>query len=201
MFGDSEFYDSVSMGAKWAALKRMNSYNRIISELYCVFITKVVIEIHRIILRSLTMQMYEKPNYNVWDLVTYCNAKNVSFFKLKNHEVYLKYNSICNFIKHNSISSYETLKKYNPECLIDSEIKYENGMYAVSWLNPEHVNVDKLLKDIVPFLMDFCVKVLGENLEDAAWDYDDHFIEIFNELKDPQEHLGIYAACGMSPFD
>lgn len=200
MFGDSDFYDDIELGAKWAMIERMRTYNRIQAELDCVFITKVVIEIHRIILRALSMELYEKQDYTVWDLIIYCNGKGVIFYSLKNWNVYLKYNNICNFLKHNSKRSYDKLKEYNPECLVSTKDEYENGMFSVYWLNYKEVDIEKLLEDIVPFLMDFCKKVLNENPERAEWDYDEKFIEIFNELKDPNEYLGIYAACGMSPW-
>ncbi len=197
---DSELFDDAELGSKYAAFKRMKTYYRIQAELHCVFIINVVIEIHRIILRALSMQLYEKPNYNVWDLVTYCNGKDVSFFSLKNCRVYLKYNNICNFLKHNSVSAYKTLKEHNPECLREINKEYENGMFAVEWINFKEVNIEKFLSDIRPFLEDFCVKVLGEDLKQAEWDHDEHFMEIFNELKDPEEHFGIHAAVGRSPW-
>lgn len=162
---DSEFYDDILLGARHAALKRSYTYNRIITELECVFITKIVIEIHRIILRALSMIMYEKQDYSVWDLVTYCNGRGVSFYSLSNWKTYLKYNSVYNFLKHNSVASFETLRKYNPECLIDPNEEYENGMFSAYCLNLKEANVDQLLKDIVPFLKDFCTKVLNEDLD------------------------------------
>lgn len=198
---DSEFNDSVELGARHAALKRERTYRRIQRELYCAFITKIVVEIHRIILRALSMQLYEKPDYCVWDLMVYCNGKGIGFKKLKNWDVYLKYNSICNFLKHNSVSAYEALKKHNPECLIETEREYENGMFAVSWLKLKEASIEHLLEGIVPFLNDFCTKVLDEKPSQASWDYDDNFIDIFNELKDPDEHSGVYEAEGMSPLD
>ena len=201
MFGDSDFFDSIDRGSKWAAFNRMSTYHRIQLELYCIFLTKIIIEIHRIIFRAMSMQLYQNTEYSVFDLKTYCNGAGVDFYSLKNWKVYLKYNDIYNFLKHNSVKSYEILKKYNPKCLIDTDEKYENGMFAANWLNPEEINIDNFLSDIIPFLEDFCVKVLKENLQQAKWDYDDYFIETKLELQDPKEHFGIYGACGMSPWD
>ncbi len=201
MFGDSDFYDDIELGSKWAAFDRMKTYYRIQAELHCVFITKVVIEIHRIILRALSMELYENTDYSIRDLITYCNAKaGVKAEDLVNWNVYTKYNTICNFLKHNSRKSYDILKRYYPECLVDTDEEYENGMFATPWLNFKNIDVEQLLKGILPFLMDFCIKVLGEDPKQAEWDYDGRFIEIFNELKDPWEHLGIYGAAGMSPW-
>ncbi|AGI85435.1 hypothetical protein MMALV_06960 [Candidatus Methanomethylophilus alvi Mx1201] len=201
MFGDSEMFDSVELGSKWAYFNRMNTYYRIQAELYYTFLTKVIIEIHRIILRAMTMQLYQNTEYSVFDLKTYCNGAGVDFYHLKNWKVYLKYNDIYNFLKHNSIQAYEKLKKFNSKCLIETDQKYENGMFAMDWLNSKEINIDELLSDIVPFLQDFCKKVLGEDLKQAEWDYDDYFIETQKELEDPMEHFGIYGACGMSPWD
>ncbi len=201
MIGDSELYDSVELGSKWAYFNRLNTYYRIRAELYYTFLTKVIIEIHRIILRAMTMQLYQNTEYSVFNLKTYCNGAGVDFYHLKNWKVYLKYNNVYNFLKHNSVQAYETLKRFNSKCLIETDKKYENGMFAMDWLNSKEINIDELLSDIVPFLQDFCKKVLGENLKQAKWDYDDYFIETQKELEDPMEHFGIYGACGMSPWD
>ncbi len=199
--GDSELYDSVELGSKWAFVKRMETYYRIMDELYYTFLTKVIIEIHRIVLRAMTMQHYQNTEYCVSDLKTYCNGAGVDFYQLKNWKVYLKYNDIYNFLKHNSIQAYETLKRFNSKCLIESDKKYENGMFAMDWLNAEEIDIDELLSGIVPFLQDFCKKVLGEDMNQAKWDYDDYFLETKKELEDPMEHFGIYGACGMCPWD
>ena len=201
MFGNSDTFDSIETNARFMGFQRVSTYRRIQSELYCTFLTKVIIEIHRIILRALSMQLYQNPEYSVCDLKSYCNGAGVDFYKLKNWKVYLKYNDIYNFLKHNSVQSYETLKRFNSKCLIDTKQKYENGMFAMYWLNPKEVNIDELLSDIVPFLQDFCKKVLNEDPKVAEWDYDDYFIETQRELEDPMEHFGIYGACGIGPLD
>ncbi len=200
MFGDSDFFDSVEIGSKWAYCQRLGKYQRIQAELYYTFLTKVIIEIHRIILRAMTMQIYQNTEYSVSDLISYCNGANVDFHDLNNWNVYFKYNAIYNFLKHNSEKAYAILKKNYPECIRKSETRYENGMFAMDWLNPEEVNIDQLLSDIIPFLKDFCRVVLGENLLRAEWDYDDYFIETKKELEDPMDHFGIYDATGLSPW-
>ena len=201
MFGDSEMFDSVELGSKWAMFQRMATYERIQSELYCTFLTKIMIEIHRIVLRALSMQMYQNTEYSVFDLKTFCNGAGVDFYSLKNWKIYLKYNDVYNFLKHNSIQSYNKLKRFNFKCLVETDQKYENGMFAVNWLNPKEVKIDELLSEIVPFLDDFCSKVLKEDLKQAEWDYDDYFLETKGKLADYWEYAGIYGAVGMSPWD
>ena len=73
-------------------------------------------------------------------------------------------------------------------------------MYAANWLDMSNISIEELISKIRPFLEDFCKKVLKENTNRAEWDYDDYFLETKRELEDPDEHFGIYAACGMSPF-
>lgn len=198
--GDSESYEDVELGSVWAALKRISPYHRIRNELYCIFLTKVIIEIHRIVFSSMARNHYRSGRYSVSDLKSYCNGAGIDFYTLKNWKVYLKYNDIYNFLKHNSVSAYWTLKKNNPECVLQNMGKYKNAMYAANWLDMSNISIDELLSKIRPFLEDFCKKVLKENANRAKWDYDDYFLETERELEDPMEHFGIYAACGMSPF-
>lgn len=203
MFGNSDTFESIELGSKWAMLQRMGTYNRIINELNCVFLIKMCTEINRILLRALSMELYQNPDYSVRDLITYCNARgNVRVQSLKNWNVYSKYNNVYNLLKHNSRRAYEVLEKYNPECLRkDTRVEYDNGMFSYNWINLEEVSVDEFLEEINPFLMDFCEKVLGEDVNRADWDYDGYFLGTFHECCDPMEYHGIYGACGMSPFD
>lgn len=203
MFGNKDTFDSIELGSQYAALQRIETYERIICELRCVFIIKVCTEINRIILRTLSMDLYENPNYSVRDLITYCNAKsNVSVENLKNWGIYTKFNNVQNFLKHNSRSAYEILKRYNKECLIEKpDTEYENGMFSYYWINFKEVDIDNYLEKVGVFLEDFCKKVLNEDVDRAKWDYDQFFLDTNNELKDPNEHFGINDSMGMSPLD
>ncbi len=203
MFGNSDTFDSIELGSRWAEFERSKSYGRIITELHCVFITKVITEINRILLTALSMDKYDNTDFSVRDFVTYCNAKNkVSPETLTNWDVYSKFNNVNNFLKHNSRKAYDILNKFNPECVRENgDLEYTNGMFSYPWINMKELDIDRFLIDIREFLMDFCEKVLGEDLERSEWDYDGYFIDTYHELMDPMEHLEIYGACGMSPWD
>ncbi len=202
MFGNSDTFDSIELGSKWAYFNRLSSYNRVIDELYCTFIIKMCTEINRIIFRALSMEVYENPDYSVRDFIIYCNGNDIEVQTLKNWGVYTKYNNVYNLLKHNSKRAFETLKRFNPECLRDDiDIDYENGMFSYAWINQKEINIEEFLDGIRVFLIDFCKKVLNEDVNRSDWDNDEYFMWVYHQLMDPMEYHGIYGACGMSPWD
>lgn len=74
-------------------------------------------------------------------------------------------------------------------------------MFSYYWINFKEVDIDDYLEKIGVFLEDFCKKVLDEDIDRAKWDYDQFFLDTYNELKDPNEHFGINDSLGMSPLD
>lgn len=116
--------------------------------------------------------------------------------ELENYDAYNMLNKINNFLKHNSISSYLDLKRYYPDNVASKEngtanIEYENGMYAGDWIIIKDGYIDDLLKELRKFFTAYCKEIVKENVEDAKWNYDDYFINAFNEMKYPAKYFGI----------
>lgn len=65
---------------------------------------------------------------------------------------------INNFLKHNSIDSYKTLKKMYPNNVASAEnktanIEYENGMFAADWIILKPNYIDEIFGKIEHSLM------------------------------------------------
>jgi len=204
MFGNSDTFESIELGSKLAGIRGTWKYERVIGELQCIFIMKVCSEIDRIILKALSMRLYENNEFSIKEFISYCNGmnKDVRVASLEGWESFNKLHNINNFLKHNSRKSYEILRKYNPECVYEGEeAEYENGMSAFNWVVLKEADIDTFLDEMKTFLRCFSKEILGEDPDRAPWDYDDYFVEAYNEMKDPLEYLGIYGAVGMSDWD
>lgn len=97
----------------------------------------------------------------------------------KNYDMFY---SIWNFIKHNSISTYDKVKKNWPELLV----KDKNGKFYKfpnDWLAIEHLDInekffDDLFEPLLEFYFEFCELCYQEPKYYAKWNYDDFFIAI-----------------------
>ena len=203
MFGDSDLIDGARTGSCWAAFERSKTYGRIINELYCLFIMKVSAEIDRMILKSLADISYQNPDYSLRDFITWCNGRNpsVDVRDIAKFNEFRKFHDVNNFLKHNSVQSYRALRKFHPECVVDADEEFENGMFACDWIVLEEADIDVFISDMREFSRDFCAKILGEYLDLSRWDYDDYFVDAFHQMKDPWEYWGIYGAVGLSPWE
>jgi len=190
---DMDCIDEIDVDAALDGFRRIESYNRIIRELYCVFIMKVCAEIDRIILKSISDKRYEEIDYSIHDFIVWCNGKNhsVGVQSLRKWDQFRKIHDVNNFLKHSSIRSYEALKKFHPECLIEYEEEYENGEFPYDWINLKETDIDQFLSDMRIFCEEFCEKILGENLQMSYWDHDDYFRHAYHELRDPWTYLGV----------
>lgn len=203
--GDSELYDDAATNAGFVGVQRSFEYNRIFRDVYCVFISKICAEVDRIILKAFADLRYENEDYSIRDFTTFCNAKKpkISVYSIKKYKTYSKLHNVNNFIKHNSVSAYKALKQYNPDCLDkewDARHPYENGMFAIDYINLDEADIDRFLEEIEVFLKDFCKKILNEDYVRCSWDSDDFFRRAVFDVHDQKEYLGIYGSVGMGPI-
>ena len=120
------------------------------------------------------------------------NKKANPLFKLPHYRYFDVLNKIDNFLKHNTVKSYnalannpfekdEDLKDFQSGFVFTKEetkIKYENGMYAGDWLKigPEFVN--DTLNNLREFSKEFCKLMYNENSAEASWNSDENLINI-----------------------
>lgn len=193
--------DEIEFDALLSSLRRNEHYSRVIQSLYCQFIIKLAVETDRIILSAIQKLGYKKSDYNFNLFVnfaedTLANGSGIKIQSLKKYNAYNMLHKISNFLKHNTKESYYDLKRYYPDNVASikkgtANIKYENGMFAGDWIIVHEDYIDDLIRKLRIFFKDFCNKFVNESEDDAEWNYDEYFIEAFNNLKYPFDYFGV----------
>ena len=196
----SDDYDEICVDAMLAGIKREPQYRKIINSLYCQFISKISTEVDRFTLIVMTDLGYKGTDY---DFQSFCkfsdgllNDKNgIKMRELSKFNSYNMLHKINNFLKHNSLEAYRTLKRLYPQNVVSKDngatCDYENGMFAGDWLILKPGYIDKLLPQLIQFFEDYCRVYLKEDLEESKWNYDDYFRNAFKELSNPIEYFGL----------
>lgn len=197
----SDDFDEIECDAMFAALRRQPNYTHAIQSLYCNFISKISTEIDRITLIVMTDLGYKSPDYSFNSFVKFSDGlqkdKNgTKISKLKKYNAYNLLHKINNFLKHNTLTSYNDLKKWYPNNVASVEngtanINYANGMFAGDWIIVEENYIDNLLDKLILFFKDYCKEYLNENVDYADWNYDEYFLNVFREIVDLRNYWGV----------
>jgi hypothetical protein len=201
--GDSEDYDDIDTEAKIEGIKRINKYIEVINSLYCQFISKIATETDRFTLSVITRLGYTQTDFDFDSFVSFSNQKaeenglaKVDMWKLPKFNSYNMLRKINNFLKHNSLESYQKLQKCCPHNVRSREngtstVDYQSGMFAGDWVVIKDNYIDDVLDSLVIFFENYCRSYLGEDINESNWNYGDYFLDAFNELSNPSEHLGL----------
>ncbi len=193
--------DDIECEAMFTALRRQNRYEHIIQSLYCSFISKISIEIDRITLIVMLNLGYKSQDFKFRSFVEFSDSllkdkQDKKIKELREYDAFDLLHKINNFLKHNTIKSYDDLRKIYPKNVATVEnglakVRYENGMFAGEWLVLEENYIDELFDRLICFFKDYCIEYLRENVEDADWNYDDYFRHVFYEIKDLRVYWGL----------
>jgi len=198
---DPDDIDEIEIESRFASFRREPKYQQIIQSLYCQFISKLATETDRIMLIVMCKLGYKGKDYKFDALTKFTdglagdrNGKKID--QLEKYNAYNMLHKINNFLKHNTISSYEDLKRYYPENVASIEKgtanrPYENGMFAGDWIIIKKGYIDDLIKKLRKFFNDYCVTFVKEKTDEAWWNHDDYFDEAFYWLSDPANFYGV----------
>lgn len=199
---DPDDLEDIEFSALMASIKRQNKYARVIQSLKCQFITKLATEVDRITLIVMSKLGYKEKDFDYNDFINFTSflakgKESIKISELKKYDAYRMMRKINNFLKHNTISSYEELKSKYPANVASIEkgtakVKYENGMYAGDWIIVKDKYIEELIKKLKKFFKDYCEKFLDETEEEASWNYDEYFLDAYKKLKNPDEYFGIW---------
>ena len=193
--------DEIECEAHISAFRRKRKYEHVIQSLYCAFISKLSTEIDRITLVVIMELGYKSNDYDFNSFVKFSdglqsNKKGKRIQDLKRYNAYNLLHKINNFLKHNTVKSYNDLKKWYPNSVASIEngltnVKYQNGMFAGNWIILKEGYIDGLFDELIEFFKDYCSEYLKEDVSRAEWDYDDYFRSVYNRIKDLTVYWGI----------
>ena len=200
----SDDLDQIQEDALIAGVHRIAKYKEIIKSIHLQYLQKIFAEYFRALLLTIKDRGYENSeDFTFEKLCGYVQNKfNIQYrranplYKLPHYKYFVLLNKIDNFLKHNTLKSYnalandpyekdEELKVFVSEFVYGKETKrkYENGMYAGDWLKIGPEFVGDILTNLCEFSKEFCELMYGENYVEASWNSDENLIDILrNEV-------------------
>lgn len=197
----SDDYDEIAIEAAMAGIRRTPKYTHVIQSLYCQFIQKICAEVDRFTLIFMKETGSNVNDFSIDKFFSFSDGllatkEKIKIENLSEYNAYNMLHKINNFLKHNSIMSYNKLKFNYPKNVASVEYgtakkPYENGMFAGDWIIVKENYIDDLLDKLIIFFEDYCRVYLKEDIEKSRWDYDDYFYTAFKQMKRPLNYFGI----------
>ncbi|XMB85842.1 hypothetical protein RJG79_10595 [Mycoplasmatota bacterium WC44] len=175
-------YDEVGFKGLMAGLRRKRKYVDIIAGFYSQYILQMTSIVEATTIQVLSERGVYVDKFNRDTLYRwYMNCTDYDIRKLDSFKAYDKIYSLWNFLKHNSLSTYETMVKVCPEMLGDAEFSPSNGILAIKYVEFEEDMITKLLSNLIAFFEDICEKCFNEEPEESKWNYDNYFLQILQD--------------------
>ena len=174
-------YDEANMSGMLANIRRQKPYKFVIKSIYAQFFQQMMAEINALSLRVMVSQGYKSEDFSkkAFDIFIQGKQKSnqIQFPDFDNYYIFDRAYLVWNFLKHNSLRSYDELKRKYPEMIYDPNNNYKNGDLALTVLKIDERYILDCLENLHKFFDEVCERGFNENIKDAKWDYDDYFIE------------------------
>ena len=142
------------------------------------FIQQMTTELDALMLRKCVYLGFAEKEVTRGKMHTYLNGTmkgRARIESLKGYDVYAKFFTVWNMLKHNSEDLFEKIQKNYPDMLLTT--RYRNGEMSQYYLKIGDDYIEKMMVDLLPFYEDLCTRFFEENVEEANWNYDDYFLE------------------------
>jgi len=158
--------------------------------LYSQFFHQLASQVDAILLQLLTRNGYEGDKFNRNVLYAFKGKNTENIRTLDGFIVYDKMYLIWNFLKHNSISTFNKLNEKFPELL--TENTYIQGHFSWFLIKWSDDLLDSILDGIEIFFKEYCRLVFGENAIEASWNCEEYFLAgVYSEINEIQDPMGL----------
>ena len=170
-------------------LNRLAAYQQklLFNTLYAQNFHQLASQIDALLLKTLTRNGYEGDSFKRNVLYAFKGNKEKNVKELDGFMEYDQMYAIWNFIKHNSLSTYKTLKKKYPDVVIDDD--YSQGELGCHFIHFSENLINTVLDGNQRFIINYCQLVFDEDPEEAKWNSDQYFKQEvgfhINEYIDP----------------
>lgn len=176
-------YDEAAAASAMHNFRIEKQEQRIKTELYmnlnAQFFHQMVSKITAKIYSVLISNGFERKQFNRYDLYDFKSNDPSEVQKLRGFDSYEKMYLIWNFIKHNSVKSFEALKSKYSQVLLqtNNKIVYRAGDLAYQHIAFSKEMVDDILLGVGEFFKNYCQLTFGEDYQRAQWDYEKYFLD------------------------
>lgn len=176
-------YDEAAAASAMHNFRIEKQEQRIKTELYmnlnAQFFHQMVSKITAKIYSVLISNGFERKQFNRNDLYNFKGNDPSEVQKLRGFDSYEKMYLIWNFIKHNSVKSFEALKSKYSQVLLqtNNKIVYQAGDLAYQHIAFSKEMVDDILLGVGEFFKNNCQLTFGEDYQRAQWDYEKYFLD------------------------
>lgn len=173
-------HEEASSASIMNGIRRSPRYHSVIGMIYGQYLHLIGSVVEYSIIKVMEENGHSLKRFNIKTLRRLLKNKyKINLDEIPSVREYKKFNALWNFLKHNSISSYNNVKKQYPEVLIKEP--FESGMFALWHVNPNMAPITGILDGLKDFFDSFCETVFGEDLYEASWNYDDYFLEEYKK--------------------
>ena len=176
-----------------AGIKRSSTYEKLWISQCAQFIHQMATELDALMLRKCAYLGFAEKEVTRGKLHTYLNGTKkgrVKIDELNGYNVYAKFFTIWNMLKHNSEELFEKVQKNYPEMLLVN--RYRNGEMSQYYLKIGNDYIEAMFSDLVPFYENLCREFFDEDPEQAKWNYDDYFTDkVKQTIEENMNPLGV----------
>ncbi|HUX20839.1 MAG TPA: hypothetical protein VMW69_06340, partial [Spirochaetia bacterium] len=158
--------------------------------LYAQFFHQMAAQIEALTVKILYRNGYERPDFRRAKFYTFLGNDRKAIAGIDGHSEYAKVYAIWNFVKHNSLSAYKTIKGKFVDVLYEDN--YHQGDLGCYYVKFSDELFDSMLDGVELFLKGYCELVLHEDPREARWNYEDYFLSaVEDEISGIVNPLGI----------
>ena len=150
-------------------------YMNLNAQIFHQMVSKITAKIYSVLISN----GFERKQFNRNDLYNFKGNDPSEVQKLRGFDSYEKMYLIWNFIKHNSVKSFEALKSKYSQVLLqtNNKIVYQAGDLAYQHIAFSKEMVDDILLGVGEFFKNYCQLTFGEDYQRAQWDYEKYFLD------------------------
>lgn len=177
-------YDEAVMMSSWENMRNRYEYMQkcfeVVASLYASFIHQMASQIEAVTVLVLSKQnaIIDRFDRNILYATVTGNSRKVT--ELSSFKYYDKLYCLWNFIKHNSLSTYEKMSYKYPDLIREGE-EYKQGYPAFYIINFTDELIIELLNGCSLFFMEYCELAYKENYDEAQWNYGRYFADMVHE--------------------
>lgn len=178
--------EDIDVEAMMAGMRRIAPYQKLEVSVCAQFIQQMATELDAIMLRKcryLGFNPSKEEQISRPQMHTYLHGYVHGAWNVEDvpnyQDVYRKFFTVWNLLKHNSENLFDKVKSNYPDMLLTET--YRNGEMSMYYLKIGNDYIEKMLDDLKAFYEDLCERFFGEDKEKSRWNYDDYFIAVIDE--------------------